>query len=839
MQRLLRRGQRLSSWQLIGWLAIAGGIACSDQALSPAASPRQTSSNPAVTNLIAVNCTANRTSLSVTCSSPGISANVASSDGRRFYLVVGGQGTYIKLTSSAVSYTAVDSIFQFDVTVQNLIPQPMGTTDGTTPDSSGVRVFFSSGPTSGQGIVTVANPDLLTSYTAPNQPTYKYGAAQTGDGILSSGETSSAKTWQLKMPPQVTLFEFTVYVAAEVPGPHGYVDVAPGAGFLYMDSTRTLTAVVRNALGNPIGGTVTWSTGDSTIAHVDASGNVTGGHANAGLVTITATSGTLTGTFALSVCPNVPVGLDINFPAASYICLGGGATGAEYTYMPVNLAGGSPVLNLAVTGTGVIDVTGPPTPNLMTGGPKFSQLGLQLSENAKSRIEIDDSKFIAQDMDRMNQLMGDPRSRVKLNVVPGGMRPRFTVPPPPPAVGDSVSYDTNQVCNAAPQLKRGVVKSVSNHLVIVQDTANPAGGLTTAQYDSIGAEFDSIAFNVDSANFGAPTDIDSNQHIIAFYTRDINHLTPAASTSIVAGLFMSKDVFASPGAGCSNSNQKEIIFMMAPDPSGTINSNVRTASFVRSIAVLTLGHELQHLINGFRRAYVNGSSFFEFAWLNEGLSTVAEELMFYKMSQGKSPRQNISSSDLSGNAARAAAFNTFQLGNFTRLGLWLSRPDTTGPFRSASPNSPAFRGALWGYLRFVADRYSGGNDAALWFALVNSSMQGFGNIQNAIGTDPFNALKEFGPSLYVDDLGYAVPSSISFPSWSLRSVYGGIGGFPLFARQLSSGVPVSLSYQLGGSTSFFRFGVPASGFATITNVGLSPTPTVPSSPFGLIIIRTK
>ncbi|HEV7590784.1 MAG TPA: hypothetical protein VGO40_21925, partial [Longimicrobium sp.] len=98
----------------------------------------------------------------------------------RGYILVGGQGLYVQLTSSNVVVSP--GVFSFDVTVQNLIPQRMGTTDGTTADAAGVRVLFASGPvvTSGSGNLSVANPDGVGAYTAASQPYFQYSGALNG-----------------------------------------------------------------------------------------------------------------------------------------------------------------------------------------------------------------------------------------------------------------------------------------------------------------------------------------------------------------------------------------------------------------------------------------------------------------------------------------------------------------------------------------------------------------------------------------------------------------------------------------------------------------------------------
>jgi hypothetical protein len=269
-------------------------------------------------------------------------------------------------------------------------------------------------------------------------------------------------------------------------------------------------------------------------------------------------------------------------------------------------------------------------------------------------------------------------------------------------------------------------------------------------------------------------------------------------------------------------------------------------SFVRSVSTLTLGHEFQHLINAFRRAYVTHSSAFEFTFLNEGLSSIAEELMFYRMSAGLAPKGKISLTDLtSGPAAgaRTAGFNTFELPNFQRLALWLQRPDTTGPYRSAAPSSSAYRGAMWSYLRYAVDKSGSSTQSVTWNALVNSNLTGFANIQNALGgQSPFNRLEEWIVLLYVDDIGLPFPPGTGNQSWNYRSVYGGFGfgGFPVMVRPLTDGVGVDLVYANGGGAAYFRFGTAAGQFSTLTIVGTGATPAVPlGTPFKLHVVRTK
>jgi DNA/RNA endonuclease G (NUC1) len=132
------------------------------------------------------------------------------SDGGLRGQIFGGQNTNVKLTSSNVSYTPADSIFQFSVTVQNLLPEKIGTSDGATLDPDGIRVFFSAGPTvsSGSGSAFVANADDEDTFTGVGQSYFQY------DEVLAAGEVSAPRVWQLHIDPSVGTFSFVVYVSA-------------------------------------------------------------------------------------------------------------------------------------------------------------------------------------------------------------------------------------------------------------------------------------------------------------------------------------------------------------------------------------------------------------------------------------------------------------------------------------------------------------------------------------------------------------------------------------------------------------------------------------------------
>src|SRR6266536_4058316 len=95
-----------------GFLAlVAFTTACSDRSLPSGPSPPPGMPGHLLT------CAADVRAQTLSCTAPGVGGGSGklSAD-----LVLGGQGTYVALRSSAVSYDAVTRTFQADVTVQNL-----------------------------------------------------------------------------------------------------------------------------------------------------------------------------------------------------------------------------------------------------------------------------------------------------------------------------------------------------------------------------------------------------------------------------------------------------------------------------------------------------------------------------------------------------------------------------------------------------------------------------------------------------------------------------------------------------------------------------------------------
>ena len=447
-------------------------------------------------------------------------------------------------------------------------------------------------------------------------------------------------------------------------------------------ATRTilLTAQATNSAGTVLTGQAfVWSTSNPAIATVEQNGTVTG--VAAGSVNVAAAIGTKNGSVTLTITP-APVAVSIAANA------GNGQTATVNSAVPqppsviVRDAAGGPVAGVAVTfavtqGNGTVsgasqvtNTAGIATVGGWVMGPTPGPQALTATSGT---------------------LSGSPVTFTATAVaLPSNMR--------------QYNVTSNNPCGNI-QLRTGEVKAETAHLTIVADISNPSGGFTDADYAAFGSTFESLVWPVLTENFGVPFDIDGGGKVVAFFTSAVNQLTPAGSTSFVGGFFFARDLFpkiaSNPNNNCPGSNEAEMFYVLAPDPNGTLGL-AHTTAFVRNMAIAVIGHEMQHLINASRRMYgTTGATSFERIWMEEGLSHIAEEMLFYEAS-GRVPRSNLGLTELSG--ATQPFTSSYMQQNLARFSRYLKDPSNYAPY--TSDDDLEIRGAAWSMLRYLADRGS-------------------------------------------------------------------------------------------------------------------------------------
>lgn len=533
-----------------------------------------------------------------------------------------------------------------------------------------------------------------------------------------------------------------------------------GAG----DTLRLSARLVSNTGTDAEAPRMKWSSTDSTVAEVDGAGRVVG--RNSGVTRIIAASGERADTGIVNVATPVSAQLEctagdpilqmavgevsIHSGAdAARLCLRGDAgEDSEFLLVPFNASSVAPATLTTRVMAGPI------------AEPSTSVIPQRVRTpvDAVGREPVPDLTFHDRHLER-SRLRFEPALRT-LSARPA-ISPRAV-----PEVGSEMRLNgavlTGDACEN-PQWRNARVMAVSQRAILVEDTTNPEGGFTPDEYAAIGEVFDDLIWDVNVSAFGEPTDIDENERVIIFYTRAVNELTGRNSGSYVGGLFYNRDLFARSGANsCAASNEGEMFYMLAPDPEGEVNGNIRHKNFVLDRTFSVLAHEFQHLINDSRRLYVNRAPVWEDNWLNEGLSHIAEELAFYAASEYE-PRQNLGTSPTAG--AGVAPFLRYNGDNVERYIRFLRDPE--GNSVIGGVEKLGTRGAVWAFLRYMADR-DPGDEEALWMRVTNSTTRGLENLEQVLGADPRTWMHDWQVSVFADDIGLDVDAEYTQPSWNFR-----------------------------------------------------------------------
>jgi hypothetical protein len=577
--------------------------------------------------------------------------------------------------------------------------------------------------------------------------------------------------------------------------------------------------------------------------------------------------------FVISACLDLAVGQVVRAPVtgSASVCIqssSGAAT--EYTYLPISLVT-SGNTSVTVTGTDIQPVTGPPLPRPEPGvlAPLAAPRDAPVDQHAIGTPAAFPPGHVHTAADLVSPQGGGGALTVgqliDLNASVGGCgiapdirKGRVEAITTPQTAGQPLLYAVQEVIEQPAGSGTWVPPVVGGYQTV--DFQNmmdafvqaPPGGTPGASFSGSTTLLKTGAMDILRTNLGELSDVDSNDGVIVFFTRTLNELSPPASSVIVPAMFQPRDLFAA--ASCGGSNQGEILYLLVPDPTGSVNSNVRTLSFTYGNAGPSMVHHAEHLFNASRRLYFNGAAPLEQFWLDEALAWSMQELVFYSTSVGLAPRGNVQLSSLTTgpNASiRVAAFNTYenpmfgnarsffyQLGSSNgsvRLGPLRQQPYTTGTLPvSHDPQAGNFA-HTHAFLRYALDRKNTG-DAVVFNALVNTGAVGTANLSAALAVDANDWVPDFLVAAYADDSAVTgLSPEHTLPSWNYRSVYGGLGGFPLTVDNAANATPLTVNIGPGGGTRYVRVGVAAGQQATIAitdNSGANPA-------LSTAIIRTR
>ncbi|HJU39388.1 MAG TPA: hypothetical protein VJ724_07415, partial [Tahibacter sp.] len=590
-------------------------------------------------------------------------------------------------------------------------------------------------------------------------------------------------------------------------------------------------------------------------------------------------------TVTVTGCVTLAVGevAKASMPGGASFCIADAGVDAEYTYLPINV-GPSGDVTLSVVANGIQAVTGPPSPRPAPSPfaafdtstlPADPHGGIGLDESA-SRSPLPGGRApLPSDLIAPKRKVFGPLTvgqLIDVNVAVGGCsvapdvrKARVEAVTTPQFAGQPLLYAVQEVAETTtgngdwqPVLPGGFATSDYQNIIDSMVMA-PIGNLPPSSFGSTPSILIKTgAMDVATANFGALTDLDANGGLIVLFTKKLNELAPAASSQLVQGMFQARDLFSAAPGSCPGSNEGEILYLMLPDPTGVVNSNVRTQSLVYMAAGPTIVHHYEHLLNAARRVYVNSAPSLEEMWLDEMLAYALQELVFFNAA-GLTVRNNAPVSAITTNpnaTIKVNAFNNymnpiyglarsyfFQLASTNgnkRFGPLRRNPHNTGTTPTVHENAANnFTGSAF-FLRYLIDRNNTVGDAAQFNALLNTTAVGRANLQALVGAgvDLDEWARDYLVGIYADDAIGGLAPEYATQTWNIRSLFVALNGtYLLTVNPLTDGTPLA-NFVLGpgGGARYLRFGVAAGQTA---NVQLTQGGATPTAPITTAIVRTK
>jgi hypothetical protein len=281
------------------------------------------------------------------------------------------------------------------------------------------------------------------------------------------------------------------------------------------------------------------------------------------------------------------------------------------------------------------------------------------------------------------------------------------------------------------------LRFAGQNIYIYVDNQAPSGqnGFSDETLTRLGTWFDQDLHPIGVNTFGAPSDIDANGRVIVLMTPVVNGLTPTTNCNVViAGFFFGLDLTQG-----TNSNRAEVFYSLVPDPQAQF-SCARSVAAVQASAPPTFIHEFQHMISYNQHVIVRGGSD-EDAWLNEGLSHIAEEVVarFYDNKHWPPPTPERLFTDTS---------NIFISNDLSNSYEYLQATPTTSLTVFESTGSLEERGAAWLFLRWLADQ----KDTTIFGRLVQTNLTSIANVEN-VAAESFPALfGDWSIALWTDSI---------------------------------------------------------------------------------------
>ena len=511
------------------------------------------------------------------------------------------------------------------------------------------------------------------------------------------------------------------------------------------------------------------------------------------------TSTAISHPFQSSAAPlQIPVGELTLFTAAADHCLRFGATAGNEAYVFGIQSTSQSAANLTPVQVGAVTPGSATTASLLTPLRRSSPAGrapaLQIDtrtrerwrrhRDAESRLRRDERRTYAEGLAASRALRRTPRDLVAAQAAAID-----------PEVGDTVNIRVPLLGNSCTQFVsiETVARVVGENSVWLEDVDNPAGGFTLDDLQSLSDRFDDGIYEVNTAWFGEPSDLDGNSKIAIVITREVN------KQESVLGFVAAADLF--PPETCPSSDFGEIYYARAVDEEGEFGEDgdydEYTAEDARLDAVQLIPHEFTHIIQFGRRIEDPDATDFPSVWELEGQAVLGEEVNGHAAT-GRSGGQNfefdVAFTGASGDAIPseiayyadgfidiAIYFGlnidgegvTFRTENAPEQCSWLGRREQENNDGPCLPGREVY-GTSWSFLRWATDQFAAvtpGGAQGFNRALIDDNQSGFATIQNVTGTPMNVLLSQWAATLGLDDRVPGMEARLTMPSWNYHDIF--------------------------------------------------------------------
>ncbi len=325
------------------------------------------------------------------------------------------------------------------------------------------------------------------------------------------------------------------------------------------------------------------------------------------------------------------------------------------------------------------------------------------------------------------------------------------------SVGDTISINHGNSCSVYDTLST-VVRYIGTSAFYLEDLDNPVDtSFTAAEYADLDATFSGTAWPKLKEYYGEQYTgvfgLDDADRVAVVVTKEVN-----GSGSL--GYVSSAD-FRLP-SGCARSNDGELFFGLAPDPTG-VHGTVRSHEATLDYYPALLAHESTHILQLTQSELLGAAS--KAVWEIEGGATMAEWLVGNEILGHGGANQNLGLTefragydwykDLVNDLAWYFGYSSSgHVEGAPEQCTWLAR----NPPGVCGGGGRAVYGAPAALLRLILDWFgpgysgpSGSGEAALMRDLTNSAYTGYDNLVETTGAPSFAWIQTLlGLNLYSD-----------------------------------------------------------------------------------------